>query len=411
MRKEINAGLIHSMKEAVAELNDHKEELEMIKDLNFSNSNSGINELVQDSINDAKTAIATGFGLMTGFVRYARGTNAIVKQANTDAELEKLTKEEDSMGADDLLSLLNDSSGDLDDVKGLMSEEGEEGLGDLHEVESEHADKLSEEFDEANAEITAKSDELDQLGELPPNSTVHVTAGFTSKAARTAMRAKIAAENIKWEPLLHEAHPKGGTTLDLEVKPTGDLGHVEDLEEVHKVMMDIVTAPTPKVKKEAAIIQGLIAEGKLRVSDLDDLVAEGVDKDAVAYWKKYYAEADGGSEFASELVKEHVKAQLEEQLNVYKVKLGRAYELTYDMIDRGLCANHKLAIAEQVEDIMNIDNAGFESFKKVVASSPIRKESRIPRVGLLESEAKASEADDWSRLSDMLGRDSKRVKF
>ena len=89
--------------------------------------------------------------------------------------------------------------------------------------------------------------------------------------------------------------------------------------------------------KKLKPFNSLVSEGPLDPADLDALVAEGLDKDAVAYWKKYYGQTDGGGEFASELVKEHVKAQLEEQLNTYRVKLARAYELAYDMAERGMC--------------------------------------------------------------------------
>ena len=84
-------------------------------------------------------------------------------------------------------------------------------------------------------------------------------------------------------------------------------------------MMEVAKAP-PKVRKEAEAINNLVVTGKLDPKDLDALVAEGLDKEAVAYWKKYYGQTDGGSEFASELVKEHAKAQLEEKLKVSKSK-------------------------------------------------------------------------------------------
>src|SRR5580692_10109803 len=137
----------------------------------------------------------------------------------------------------------------------------------------------------------------------------------------------------------------------LDTKPssnTGEakfpLGLVETPEESLKAMLEVARMP-PKVRKEAEAIQRLVSEGKLDPKDVDALVAEGLDKDAVSYWKKYYGEVDGGSEFASELVKEHVKAEMEAEFGKYRVKLARAYELTYDMIDRGLCRNDRPAIS------------------------------------------------------------------
>ena len=137
-----------------------------------------------------------------------------------------------------------------------------------------------------------------------------------------------------------------------------------------------------------------------------------MDKDAVAYWKKYYGEVDGGSEFASELVKEHVKAQLEAQLNTYRVKLARAYELAYDMAERGMCNADRGAISLQVDEIMKFDDPSFESLKRVVARHQVtglRKEAgRLPLVGLsgdgdLHSVASEETGDEYSRLSSMFG--------
>jgi hypothetical protein len=187
---------------------------------------------------------------------------------------------------------------------------------------------------------------------------------------------------------------------------------VETLPEINKAMLDVAKAP-PKVRKEAEIIQKLVSEGSLDPADLDALVSEGLDKEAVAYWKKYYGQTDGGGEFASELVKEHVKAQLEEQLNKYRVKLARAYELAYDMAERGICNADRGAISLQVDEIMKFDDPSFDSLKKVVARHPIigmRKEAgRLPLVGLsgdgdLHSTAEAgTEGNAYEQLSSMFG--------
>ena len=120
-------------------------------------------------------------------------------------------------------------------------------------------------------------------------------------------------------------------------------------------MLEVAKAP-PKVRKEAEAIQKLVSEGKLNPKDVDALVAEGLDKDAVAYWKKYFGEVDGGGEFASELVKEHVKASMEEELNKFSVKLARSYELAYDMADRGMCNHDRAAISAQVDEIMKFND-------------------------------------------------------
>jgi len=168
----------------------------------------------------------------------------------------------------------------------------------------------------------------------------------------------------------------------------------------------------PKVRKEAEAIQRLVSEGKLDPKDVDALVAEGLDKDAVAYWKKFYGEVDGGSEFASELVKEHVKADMEEELNKFRVKLARSFETAYDMADRGMCRSDRSSISAQVDELMKFSDDNFESLKRVIArhEPTLRKEAgRIPQVGLRgDSEVTSQttslvEEDAYAQLSSMFG--------
>ena len=210
--------------------------------------------------------------------------------------------------------------------------------------------------------------------------------------------------------MLDQADGLADGQTQLDVKPSDSLGLVETNEESLKAMLEVAKAP-PKVRKEAEAIQRLVSEGKLDPKDVDALVAEGIDKEAVSYWKKYYGEVDGGSEFATELVKEHVKAEVEEELNKFRVKLARAYELTYDMVERDLCQSNRSAITAQVDEIMKFNDDSFDSLKRVVARhEPVfsKKASRIPQVGLRgDGEVTASQSltteDEYTQLSSMFG--------
>jgi hypothetical protein len=418
IRKELNSALTTAMKEVIAELDQHKEELELITGLYDKDAVSASNQdlvtaVADDVVNEAKIAVAEGFNLLSAFVKYARGTKAIVKRAEFEAELDALADgdsmndEHDSHSSDDLMSLIQDTNSDLDAVKDMMSDDSDS------ESESDSDSAFDAEFDDNN--LDAKPEELKNL-EVKPGTEVHVVASadFESKEGRAVLRAKLAADALKVSPLLHDAHPKGGFTTELDVKPQGDLAKVEDLEETHDAMMDLANAP-PKVRKEAEAIHKLVSEGKLEVADLDALVSEGLDKDAVSYYKKFYGQVDGGSEFASELVKEHAKAALEEQLNSFKVKMARAYELTYDMVSRGLCQSDGVSVSAQVEEIMKFNDDSFDSLKRVVAKhSPIGKVAgRMPQVGMIGSgdvnTAEASGDDSlFSQLSSALSTSNKR---
>ena len=438
IRRELNGALTHAMKESIAELNEHQQELDMIVGMYDKGAVTPANQdfvgtIVEDALSEAKTAVADGFKLMTAFIKYARGTKAIVKRAEIEAELESLaegdstmSEHKDSHSADggDLMGLINDTNADLDAVHEMLGDGGDE-MGGLdlplegEEHEHEH-DPL--EVDDAN-NVEVKPEELKMM----------VGASLETKAGRAALRAKLAADatgkeengeiqdvtKLQFSDMLDAAdkHSDGQTHLD--TKPSASpgpsakfpLGLVETDPEVNKAMLEVAKAP-PKVRKEAEAIQWMVSQGKLDPKDVDALVAEGLDKDAVAYWKKYYGEVDGGSEFATELVKEHVKSAMEHELNTFRVKLARAYELTYDMVDRGLCKHDRATITKQVDEIMKFNDDAFDSLKKVVARhepGQLRKMAgALPVVGRLgDSEftpvTAAVEEDSYSQLSALFG--------
>lgn len=446
LRRELNGALTHAMKEAVAELNEHQQELDMIvgmydKGAVTPSNQDFVGTIVEDALNEAKTAVADGFKLMTAFVKYARGTKAIVKRAEIESELQALAegdsmsdKSTDSHSADggDLMGLINDTNADLDAVQNMMSDDNDHGLGGLEGLLEGHEDHEEHEEHEPLEEVVDLGGDADLSFddnniEVPPEELkkMMTQASFDSRTGRAALRAKLAADALgkeedgeiqdmskqKFSDMLDasQKHTDGQTELD--VKPSDSLGLVETIQETNKRMMEVAKAP-PKVRKEAEAIQRLVAEGKLDPKDVDALVAEGLDKDAVAYWKKYFGEVEGGGEFASELVKEHVKSAMEEELNKFRVKLARAYELTYDMVDRGLCRNDRATISDQVDQVMKFNDDAFESLKKVVARhepGSLRKSAgSIPQVGLrgdsdVSPVTAAVEEDAYTQLSALFG--------
>lgn len=350
-----------------------------------------------------------------------------------------MSTEHDSHSDSDLMSLINETNADLDAVKDMMADDNDhmggdeglephdeslEGLGDLGLEGLGLADDAADD----DNDLMAKPEELKDL-KVEPGTKVEVTAAsLATLESRAALRAALAADALgkeddgqiqdmskaKFSDMLDEADRLADGQTKLDTKPSDSLGLVETLPEVNKAMMELAKAP-PKVRKEAEAIHRLISEGKLDPTDLDALVAEGLDKDAVAYYKKYYGQTEGGGEFASELVKEHVKAELEKELNTFKIKMARAYELTYDMVDRGLVAHDRDVISAHVDELMSFNEANFETLKKVVArhAPSMRKEAgRMPQVGMLgsgEVNSAAPAEDDWSALSAAFAKTSKRM--
>lgn len=407
IRKELNVNLTGAIKEAVATLNDHKDELEYIstfynKGTVTAQNKEFANSVVKDAVEDAKAALADSSRLLTAFVKYARGTTAIVKRAQMEQELEELTTDPFGSDSEDaaLDALINSTNAELDGVSENMVDDNE---------------------------LKATKEELDKI-QLDPGAEVEVKlASMKTREDRARLRAKLAAEATgkedngevrdmskqKFSDMLDEAHRHTSGDIENEIKVSDDLDYVEDIADINKRMMEVANAPV-KVRKEAEAIDKLVKEGELDPADLDELVAQGLDKDAVSYWKKYFSQADGGSEFASELVKEHVKAQMENDLKLYKLKLARAYELAYDMAERGMCADDRPSISSQVEELMNFSDDNFDSLKRVVArNAPImqRTAGRMPQVGVIGSGEvnTSSEENLVDQLSAALSKTAKRM--
>lgn len=350
-KKVLNSALVTGMKKAAAELSEHKEELNLITDiLNDGKKDDYTNTIVQEAIADAKTALADTRDLLSSFIKYTDGSKELSKQAQAL---------KDMPFDDEMLDLELETEADE-----LKVEDVEE--ADMNEVM----------MDVDPTSLQGKKVEIKASEEIEED--------LTTKEGRAALRAKLAAKAEEFAPVLDDAH-KLTDQKPFETKPSDDLGKVENIEERHKVMRDVAEAPA-KVRKEAARLNQFISEGKVAEKDLEGLVAQGLDPAVVKYWKEFYGEAGKpGSEFATGLLKEHAKAQLEEEVNKHKVKIARAYELTNEMVRRGLVSDDRAAITAQVEDIMQWNDEGFEAMKRVVSKHALKKSASFPQVGMIGS--------------------------
>ncbi len=427
MRKELNGALLAACKEAVAGLNDAEGELNQVVSLYdnklVSNDNRDfIESVTAETFGQAKEALADAFKLLGAFVKYARGTQAIVKRAAEEAaQLNKKANHGEHMSMEpsekeSLLAMLNETNQDVESLDTDLSADTGEATSETDQLFSMLADDLADDNDAVtvpNATVAAEVTKANPAAEVEVKMASFDT---TTKAGRAAQRAKLAAELVKFSPMLNEFH---GVGLDvnpggIDNKPSDGLGTVETIEQVHSAVLDLANAP-PKVRKEAAAIEKLVKEGKLNPeTDFPALIANGLDAAAAAYWKKFYGEAEGGSEFASELVKDHAKAQAEEEKTTYKVKLARAYEIAHEMVDRELLARDRGAVSAQVDEIMKWNDESIESFKRVIGKhSPTVKTAsgHMPQVGLGSGEM-TSESDGggdlYSQLSAAFSKSPKR---
>lgn len=431
MRKELNTSLTESLNEVIAELKTHEQDLSNIVDIFNGNvvndDNRGvITSVAKETNKEAEKTIRQASELLASVAIYARGTEQVIKRA----EAERVKQANGvNMGTDtDLMAMIEETNKAIETVASDMADTHDslhsmlaDDLANL-DLDADDAEDCSSDMsapmsasDSNDAVMTSDPAKAAELAKKDPSLQVELKTDASTKEGRAALRAKIASE-MKWNPILHEFHPKGKATTALDVKPEGDLAVVETIEERHDKMMDVATAP-PKVRKDAEEIQKLVVEGKLDPkTDLDILLANGVDPEAVKYWKQFYGEIGSeGSQFAAELVKEHSKAQLEEEMNLYRVKIARAYEVAYDMVDRDLLAKERTAISKQVDELMKFNDASFESFKKVIARHAPKldkRASRMPQVGLYESGesfSAAVEAEDLaSQFAAAFSKSTKR---
>jgi len=179
-----------------------------------------------------------------------------------------------------------------------------------------------------------------------------------------------------------EAHPGGkGTTTELTHTKT-DGAHVETISEIHDVMRDVAESGPRNVREAAALIQEAIVKGALKAEDVDRLVAEGkVDSAAASYWKKFWAQGPDTGSFGADLSKEFASKKKEADNGEYKTKLRRAYAVGLQAQEKGLIASTQASLEGYVDQLMNFDDAAFESNKRVVANYNSRKGGSLPRVG------------------------------
>lgn len=422
MRKELNGALLTACKEAVAGLNDIEGELNQVSSLyenNLVNNDNRdfIESVSSETFAQAKEAVANSFKLLGAFVKYARGTQAIVKRAAEEAaELNQAAHGDtmESSDKDSLLAMLNETNQEVESLDADLADSAETSEDSDDMLYSLLADDLADDNDAVQVPDAATAAEVTKSNPSAEVEVKKASLDLNSKAGRVAARAKLAAE-LKFNSMLQESHSVGLDQFPggIDNKPQGDLAKVETKEETHKAVLDLANAP-PKVRKEAAAIDKLVKEGKLNPSeDFPALIANGLDSDAVSYWKKYLSQADGGSEFASELVKEHAKAQAEEEMNSYKVKVARAYEIANQMVEGGLLARERSAVSAQVDEIMKWNDESIESFKRVIARhapAAVKTAGRIPQVGLGSGEMTSAESDGdlYSQLSAAFSKSPKR---
>lgn len=381
MRKRVNAMLQEGIKETIDSLNKYAKELRISKELYKSSysrmskeQKNYLNVLTASSVKDARATLADTEKLESAVIKYAYGTAELEKRASAEAEeMKEFDISEEDL--DKLLSEIEESEEMVEDMKEEEVEsDSDDAAGDIlisndkAEVETSSGSKVPVNPSEVGKMAKVKGDLMSKL---------------SSKEARAEARVKLAQKGLSFNELSDKAHPAGSADLDLDSKTTVPAKFLV-LEDLKDAMLDVANTP-PKVKKQAELIQQLVSEGKLEASKVDELVAHGVDADAVKYWKSLWSAAKDSTanEFASKLTQEHSSAKQAQEMEDFKAKVKRAYETANQMVSKGFISEAQ--VSSQAEDILKWNDEGFENFKKIINRQPNVKQASVPVVGLLDS--------------------------
>jgi hypothetical protein len=402
MRSKLNAALIKGFKQSIAETADVKEELELIKHVVSSGADAGNQELVKELYADAKADIkkvkANVHTMLESFVRYANGNALFAKVAqlqDVDMPLPSEPLKGDDMPADDFDTFLRDLNSETDNLaaddkkkKGKLpwdkdededeeDEKEEKAKAKKEKEKEEEEEKKEKEEEEKEDEDDLKYDSAAKTLEGEPEEIKKAIAGMT-RQERDLLRVKLAQKGIQFSDMLGKAHPKGGTTTQLDVKPTGAGAKVEDLEEIHDEAMRVALAVPKATKAAAEKIQMLVTAGEIDpAKDFPALIAEGLDSAAVAYWKKFWGEAKDpeASKFVGDLVKDYQTKKAAVDKQGLQVKIARCYEAAYSMAERGLISRDPRSLRQQSDRLMTYDDGPFEDFVKTINKLPIKQAS------------------------------------
>jgi hypothetical protein len=423
MRKRLNGMLQEGVDETITSLAKHMREINTAKRVYketyasmTEEQRDYLNELTISAVKDAKAMLVDAGKLMEAVVKYAYGTAELEKRAHSTTEENLLdvifasdeTEEcADAADGEECADAADAEEADAADAADGEQEEcadaadGEEECADAKDGgtfnswlanigkggDSAKADDAKADEDDAKLSLKAPSGATQELGE------VTVTAGGTlelsTKEGRAQARIKLAEKGLLgFNELSNDAHPGGSVSAvdagNLDVKPNVPGAEFHVPKDIKSYMLDLANMP-PRVRKQAEMIQALVAEGRMKAEDVDKLTSYGVDADAVKYWKELFGQGDSESkDFASKLTQEHAKAKQAEEVESYKGRIKRAYEVANQMVAKGMITEAQ--IDSQVNDIMKWNDAGFESIKNILAKQPsMNKQASLPMVGLLSS--------------------------
>lgn len=319
----------------------------------------------------------------------------LARQANRDAKLMVVYAMDAARQLEELKAVAMDEEEEvehedkeqdeemLEEVKEGIEEKLEEALEDHAENDEPPHEETLERLDEVEEKVEDLEKKVEDLEEMEDGDMEKGAALKARRAARAALVAEAAGMDL--DPLYLEQRKGGGPKLDLDTPVADDGDKVETLHETHEKLMEVATKPNNQVRMAAKKVETMVSKGLVSKASLDELVSLGtLDPEAVAYYKQYYGEVDGGAEFAKELTQEFAnekRASSEEQTGM---RYKRATALALEAQDKGIVAPGTLSRDKYVDDLVSLSDEQFESLKRVVArhSKPSKTKVSVPQVGV-----------------------------
>ena len=339
--------------------------------------------------------------------------NALIAEAGLIIEAKKVDKakakklEDKAEKKEDKAAELMDKAKKLMDEAKEMEAKAKELMGEKEIDVEARAEKRAELLAQA-AKVCKDCDTVEAV----EDPKAHLSA---RKAAREALVVEAAKDGMPeihvkpltldkqetvTEPTFFAAHPKGGTVTELTGTKTPE-AKVETIAEQHEAILEVAEKKV-SVREAAAILNEQIVNGSVKAVDVERLVAEGkADKDAVDYWKKYFAQAPDSGTFGADLSKDFATKKASADVDVLKTKMRRAYSIAIEAQDKGGIGGTKLDLDKYVDDLMMLDDPAFESVKRIVAKmkNPAKTGS-MPHVGLVGEQIKVkASAEPETELS------------
>jgi hypothetical protein len=434
MERKLATSLKQTFKEANKKLASVKEELELLQQVASVKTASSreVSAMGRDVMERSKALLAECYKLMDTFNKFAQGRDIVMKVASEqvkvaqekdpfEGEVGKVYQKGDplmpldatpgvayqpkpvapaakpaapvaakpapvkeKLPSQKTLEELMRERGDRSGLESMLINVSRESPATFHQTPQATPPSGQEKADANDLKMNSDGSVEGNAKEVGEMMKAKAEFDLETKEGRAAFRAKIAADKEKMNSVMQAAHPKGGTNLKFDNKP-GDLAKIETEEEKRQAILKVLNAPL-KVRQAAENIQKVILAGEIDAANVDDLGAFGVDKDAIAYWKQYFGQAKdpASKEFAAELTSDHEAAKKAAEEEANHVKLSRAYELAYDMRDRGMITS-KAAIKDQVEKLMKMNDVGFEHYAQTISRLPqVKTASALPKVGHFE---------------------------